>query len=153
MQICLTSFTHFIIYASFKTLQSLPPLMLLFFKFIFMCLGVLHACLCTMCLSEAFGVRKGRLIPLRLELEMVVGHHLGAGNEPRFSGRTVSTAEPSFQSSIDVLYIRKKTLSKSIFFHFSKVRFLFCFLFRYIDMLPLIFEIDGYKGLQLSYLT
>lgn len=45
-----------------------------------MCLGVLHACLCTMCLPEAFGVRKGRLVPLRLELQMVVGHHLGAGN-------------------------------------------------------------------------
>lgn len=45
-----------------------------------MSLGVLHACLCTMCSSEAFGVRKGRLVPLGLELQMVVTCYVIAGN-------------------------------------------------------------------------
>lgn len=42
---------------------------------------LLHICLYTMCVSGAHGVLKRASDSLELELQMVVGHHVGARNQ------------------------------------------------------------------------
>lgn len=49
----------------------------------------LHVCLCTTCVPGA--CRKKSLCPLRLELQKVVSHCVGPGNEPGSSGPSAST--------------------------------------------------------------
>ena len=40
-----------------------------------------HICLCTSCVFGACGGQKRALDALELELQMVVSHHMGAGNQ------------------------------------------------------------------------
>ena len=40
----------------------------------------LHVCLCTTFMLGTHGSQKKVLAPLGLELQLVVGHHVGAGN-------------------------------------------------------------------------
>lgn len=43
--------------------------------------SALHVCLCTMCVAGAYGGKKMVLDPLGLELQTIVGLHVGAGNK------------------------------------------------------------------------
>jgi hypothetical protein len=51
-----------------------------------MCVFCLHVCLCTMCISVHYvcidpsEAKGGCQIPLELELQVVVGHHVDAGS-------------------------------------------------------------------------
>jgi hypothetical protein len=51
--------------------------------FYFMCVIVLPACMQsrTMCVPDACGGQKRMPNPLELELQVVVSHHVGAGNQ------------------------------------------------------------------------
>lgn len=51
---------------------------------------VLHACLFTMCISDALRGHKTVSDPQELELQIIVSHHVGAGIEPWYSGRADS---------------------------------------------------------------
>ena len=52
-----------------------------FFKIDFICLGVLPACIfCTSCACTSCGGQKGLSYPVELKLQMLVSHHIGAGN-------------------------------------------------------------------------
>lgn len=46
-----------------------------------MYMGILPACVCSMCMPGVLGGQKGETESLQLELQMVVIHHVGARNQ------------------------------------------------------------------------
>jgi hypothetical protein len=50
----------------------------------------LHVCLCPTCMAGVCEGQKRALDPLKLELQMLVNHYVGAGNQTTSSARAAS---------------------------------------------------------------
>lgn len=51
------------------------------------CMGALPVCLCTTCMLSAVEARRRCSIPWELKLQVVINHHMGAGNQTCMLGK------------------------------------------------------------------
>ena len=97
----------------YKQESKVPILVLplIYFPNIFIlcvCLLGLHVCMCTICISDASGGQRKAADLLKLELRMIVSHHVGSGNQTWVIcvSNESSTTEPSSQT-LSLIFIVK----------------------------------------------